>query len=182
VLSIAVLGLVLGATNARSELTRASQCTSLVHDGGFEGQRLPTVHWPWRAEGRAGIDIGRGLSYRGNNNAWARNISGWNGIRQNIMLSSGTTYSLTAFIRTSGNVHDGYFGFRYWPNMQPVAQMKYGPFPVYSKVSVQFTPTQSGWYVVFAGFWAPNQDAWIQVDNVDLEAPCNDTAGNAASA
>jgi hypothetical protein len=139
----------------------------------FELQRRDTVSAPWIAEGRSGIDIRRNLSYGGSNNAWARNNTGWNAIRQPVRLSAGVTYTLKAFVRTSGNVGDGYFGFRD-ASQHPVSEIKFGPVTGYRELRVQFRPTRTGSYNVFTGFWAPNQDAWIQVDNVRVEFPCSD--------
>jgi hypothetical protein len=153
-----------------------AQCTSLLRDGDFEDQRSDgRLRGPWIAEGRAGIDFHRALSHRGDNNAWARNRSGWNAIRQAVHLSAGVPYMVSVFIRTSGNVKDGYFGFRD-SAQHPVSETKFGPLPAYGELRVKFRPTRDGTYNVFAGFWAPNQDAWIQIDDVRLDAPCNDTA------
>lgn len=149
-------------------------CASKPEDGSFERQKSPTVGKPWIAEGVAGIDIGRKLSYREANNAWARNTTGWNAIRQQIVLTAGDNYTISAFIRTSPNVRDGYFGFRD-ANQRPVSEIKFGPLPVYTELKVNFKADRSGKYNIFAGFWAPNADAWIQVDDVRVAFPCRDT-------
>lgn len=154
-----------------------AQCASPVIDGDFEFQGSATVSSPWIAEGRSGIDIRRGLSYHGRNNAWARNITGWNAIRQPVRLSTGLTYTLKAFVRTSGNVADGYFGFRD-EGQRPVSEIRFGPRAAYRELVVRFRPTSTGAYNVFAGFWALNQDAWIQVDYVRIEFPCDDVILN----
>src|SRR5262245_16341690 len=73
-----------------------AQCASVLRDGDFEQQRLNTVSAPWIAEGRAGVDIGRRLSFHGSNNAWARNNTGWNAIRQPVRLFAGVLYTLKA--------------------------------------------------------------------------------------
>jgi hypothetical protein len=153
--------------------TAMAQCTSMLKDGDFEEQRRDGVSTPWNPEGRAGIDRSRGLSFRGHNNAWARNNTGWNAIRQRVFLAAGVPYTLKAFVRTSGNVGDGYFGFRD-ASQHPVSEIKFGPLAGYKELSVQFRPARADSYYVFTGFWAPNQDAWIQVDFVRVESPCND--------
>jgi hypothetical protein len=180
VLLVALVGLACLADGAGAQRMSATQCGTLLRDGGFEGQQTNSVRWPWYPEGRVGIDRGLGYSYSGTNNAWARNLTGWNAIRQPVKLVAGSTYYLDAHIRTSGNVRSGYFGFRD-QYQHPVSEFKFGPLPGYAKLTVQYTPSQSGTYFVFAGFWALGQDAWIQVDAVDLFGPCNDTAGNPAS-
>lgn len=151
----------------------AAQCVGVLRDGDFEGQRAATASAPWAGEGRTGIDIGRGLSQHGRNNAWARHNTGWNALRQTVRLIGGVTYTLRAFVRTSGNVRDGYFGFRD-AAQRPVSEIKYGPLPAYTELRVTYRPRTTGTYNVFSGFWAPNQDAWMQLDNVRVTSPCND--------
>ena len=152
-------------------------CVALPSDGGFEQQRTSYVSAPWAAEGRAGIDIRKGYSQRGFNNAWARNTAGWNAIRQTVRLSAGKLYTLKAHVRTSANVRDGYFGFRNW-YQRPVAEIKFGPLSSYRELQVRFRPASTTSYRIFAGFWAPNQDSWIQIDNVRLEYSCDDVGRN----
>jgi hypothetical protein len=153
--------------------TTMGQCVSVLRDGDFEAQRRGTVSAPWVGEGAAGIDIARSLSHHGSNNAWARNTTGWNAIRQPVRLSEGVTYTLKAFVRTSPNVRDAYFGFRD-AAQRPVSEIKFGPLPAYRELRVRFRPNRTGSYNVFTGLWALNQDSWIQVDYVRLEFPCDD--------
>ena len=151
-----------------------AQCVGPLRDGSFEEATKGTVNKSkWVKEGIAGIDINAGLSFRGRNNAWVRNTTGWNAIRQAVQLSEGVSYTLRAFIRTSGNVRDGYFGFRD-AGQHPVSEIKFGQSPVYRQLTVRFKPARTGRYYIFAGLWAPNQDAWIQVDEVTVSFPCND--------
>jgi hypothetical protein len=148
-------------------------CASVLRDGDFEGQRSNFVSSPWIPEGRTGIDIRRGLSFHGFNNAWARNNTGWNAIRQPVRLFAGQRYTLRAFIRSSGNVRDGYFGFRD-SSQRPVSEIRFGPLSTYQELRVLYKPRVTGLYNIFSGFWAPNQDSWIQVDNVRIDFPCDD--------
>ncbi len=152
-------------------------CASVLRDGDFEIQPRATVSAPWVAEGQAGIDLRRGLSARGRNNAWARNTTGWNGIRQPVRLHAGVPYTLKALVRASGNVRDGYFGFRD-ARQRPLSEIRFGGLGTYQELRVSFRPGRTGDYNVFAGFWAPNQDAWIQVDTVRVEFPCEDVILN----
>lgn len=171
------LGTIGGALMLLPSHTAMAQCVIVLQDGDFESQRRDTISPPWIAEGRSGIDIRKGLSYRGGNNAWIRHNTGWNAIRQAVRLSAGGVYTLTAFVRTSGNVRDGYFGFRNL-RQRPVSEIKFGPLPTYQQLRVQFRPGRTGTHNIFTGFWAPNQDAWVQVDNVRVEFPCNDVIPN----
>lgn len=150
-----------------------AQCTSPLRDGNFERQNRNTVSRPWVAEGRAGIDVDNRLSAEGRNNAFARSTSGWNAIRQQVQLSQGVTYILTGVIRSSRNMRDGYFGIRD-AIQKPVSEVKFGPLTNYRRLEVRYTPSYSGWHNVFAGFWAVGKDAWIQIDDIQLIAPCND--------
>ena len=152
-----------------------ASCASPLDDGGFEQQTSGAVLRPWFREGQAGIDINKGLSLSGRNNAWIRNSKGWNGIRQSVKLTAGSTYTLTARVRTSGNLTDGYFGFRN-AQQKPVAEIKFGAMASYKELKVVFRPQQSGTYYVFTGLWALNQDTWAQVDEFRMTGgSCADT-------
>jgi hypothetical protein len=149
-------------------------CAARPDDRDFENQTTDVIRMPWIVEGRGGIDRDKRLSQSGRNNAWIRNNTGWNGIRQAVRLNAGDTYTLTGFVRTSGNVRDGYFGFRD-SQQKPVSEIKYGPLASYTQLKVQYRPTVSGTYYIFTGIWALNQDSWAQIDNFVLRFPCRDT-------
>lgn len=152
-----------------------ASCASPLDDGGFEQQTVASIMKPWIREGRAGIDINKGLSSSGKNNAWIRHNQGWNGIRQSVKLRAGSTYVLTARVRTSGNLTDGYFGFRN-SQQKPVAQAQFGAMPKYQELKVSFRPQETGTYYVFTGLWALNQDTWAQVDEFRITGgSCADT-------
>ena len=171
-----VLAVVAALLSAAPADSARSICVALPSDGSFERQRSNYVSAPWIAEGRAGIDLSRGYSQNGFNNAWARNTRGWNAIRQHVRLQPGTLYTLKGFVRTSANVRDGYFGFRNL-RQQPLREIKFGPLTSYRELQVHFRPAATS-YAIFAGFWAPNADSWIQIDNVRLEYSCNDVGLN----
>ncbi|MCU0239431.1 MAG: hypothetical protein MUC29_08315 [Pyrinomonadaceae bacterium] len=154
-----------------------SQCVAPMKDGDFEQQRSNTPSSPWVAEGQAGIDRNKGNSQKGRNNAWARNTTGWNAIRQTVRLYAGTTYTLKGYIRSSSNVTDGYFGFR-GADQKPVSEIKFGSSTAYKELKVTFKPSRTGNYNIFAGFWSPNADSWIQIDNVSIAFPCDDVVLN----
>jgi hypothetical protein len=152
-----------------------ASCASPLDDGGFEQQTTGSVLKPWFREGQAGIDLNKGLSLTGRNNAWIRNSKGWNGIRQPVKLTAGSTYTVTARVRTSGNLSDGYFGFRN-AQQKPVAEIKFGAMASYKELKAVFRPQQSGTYYVFTGLWALNQDTWAQVDEFRMTGgSCADT-------
>lgn len=152
-----------------------ASCASPLDDGGFEQQTVASIVKPWIREWRAGIDINKGLSFNGKNNAWIRNNQGWNGIRQSVQLRAGSTYTLTARVRTSANLTDGYFGFRN-SQQKPVAQTQFVAASNYRELKVVFRPQETGTYYVFTGLWALNQDTWAQVDELSIKGgSCADT-------
>jgi len=178
----------IGALSLIACHTAMAQCTNILSDGNFEeqsrdlgsGRVRDRLFPPWFAEGRAAIDPKRGLSYRNDNNAWAGKKTGWNAIYHSpTPLSAGVLYTLYAFVHTSGDVREGYFGFRN-KAQRPVAEDKFGPLPAYKELTIQFRPRQTGLYHVFIGFWAPNPEAWIRVDHVRLYSSCQDVNTNPA--
>ena len=173
-------GMLLAATLAAApqvEDLAAAQCATLPRDSGFEAQTRARVSSPWIQEGQAQVELGTGNARAGNNNALLRNTRDWNAIRSRVQLTAGARYTLRGFVRTSDNVRDGYFGFRD-AAQRPVAETKFGPLPRYRELRVVFRPGATGTYNLFAGFWAPGQDAWIRVDDVRMEGPCGDVVLN----
>jgi hypothetical protein len=163
ILSVAVGSMLL--TNISINQAKAS-CTSPYSNLDFE--RQPSSYW--QTEGRAGFDINKGYSFKGQNNAWMRNVSGWNGIRQQVRLKPNSNYILEAYVRTSGNVTDGYFGVR--DTQQKVwSELKFGTLPQYTKLTLQFRTGNASTYNIFTGLWALGQDSWVQVDNYSLKGP-----------
>lgn len=155
----------------------AAQCATLPRDSGFEAQTRARVSSPWIQEGQAQVEMGTGNARAGSNNALLRNTRDWNAIRSRVQLRAGARYTLRAWVRTSGNVRDGYFGFRD-ASQRPVQEIKYGPLPRYSELRVVYRPPATGTYNLFAGFWAPGQDAWVRVDDMRMEGPCGDVVLN----
>jgi hypothetical protein len=172
--SHALVCLVLFGATCSYQPSVKAQCVARPDDPSFEQQRSRSVSKPWVLEGAGGIDIGMGFSEAGPNNAFVRNTQGWNAIRQRVVLQAGSRYTINAYVRTSSNVRDGYFGFRD-SNQKPVAEIKYGPLLRYSPLKVSFVPTVTGNYFIFAGIWAVSGDSWAQFDNFRLDFPCNDT-------
>ena len=170
VVRLLVWGAITGLVLIPCHAARA-QCANMLNDGGFEEYR--GRGGPWFAEGKAGVDRQKGRSHNGENNAWAQNSTGWNAIKQRVVLSKGSLYTLTAFVKTSSNVTDGYFGFRD-TGQHPISERKFASQPGYKEMRVQFRPVRTGTYHVFAGFWAPNRSAWILIDDMRLDGPCGD--------
>ncbi|BAY98914.1 hypothetical protein NIES37_28920 [Tolypothrix tenuis PCC 7101] len=144
-----------------------ASCAAPLNGGDFEAQTNQRISSPWVGEGRVGVDIGLGYSNRGKNNVWMRNVSGWNGIRQRVRLQPNTQYKLTAYIRTSGNVTDGYFGVRD-AQQKVFSEIKFGSLPRYTPMTLSFRTGNETVYNIFTGFWALGQDSWVQVDDYSL--------------
>ena len=113
-------------------------------------------------------------------------VTGWYARRQSVSdppLTAGRRYVLTAFVRTSRNMRDGYLGFRGKGLPKPLMETKFGPNfspengsqTQFWTVRVMFTPPQTGTYDVFIGLWPPanpsrfDKEAWIEVRDVRLE-------------
>ncbi|HEY8546418.1 MAG TPA: alpha/beta hydrolase-fold protein, partial [Acidimicrobiales bacterium] len=131
-----------------------------VANGGFESGLAP-----WACAGQCGRD-GGGLARTGAGNGWARNTSGWNDLHQTVAVTPGQSYRVTAWIRTSGNNRDGYFGLR-TTGGQVVGETRFGSLGGYTQVTATANAGPHGQLVVFAGLWASG-DTWLQVDDVAI--------------
>jgi S-formylglutathione hydrolase FrmB len=131
-----------------------------VVNGGFETPGLA----PWACTGGCGTDYGAGLARTGSGNGWARSTSGWNDLHQTIAVSANRTYTLTAWVRTSANNADGYFGLR-TTGGQVLGEQRFGRYDGYTKLTVTVNTGANTSVVIYAGLWA-NGDTWFQVDDV----------------
>ncbi|GAA1688174.1 hypothetical protein GCM10009765_42060 [Fodinicola feengrottensis] len=141
-----------------------------VTDPGFEKQPTSTVSAPWTVEGpdQHGIDRG-GQQHSGTNNAWIRTSSkNWNAVTQVVPVKPNTSYRLTGWIRDTANVSGGYFGVRAGTTSSVLAETHYGSQPSYGQLTVPFTSGSNTTMTIYAGYWSPGADSWIQVDDVAL--------------
>jgi S-formylglutathione hydrolase FrmB len=129
-------------------------------NAGFETQGLA----PWACTGSCGTDYGTGLARTGAGNGWARNTSGWNDLHQTITVTPNRTYTLTAWVRTSANNADGYFGLRTTTG-QVLGEQRFQRLDGYTKLTVTVNSGANSSAVVYAGLWA-NGDTWFQIDDV----------------
>ncbi|MBV9665586.1 MAG: carbohydrate binding domain-containing protein [Actinobacteria bacterium] len=135
---------------------------NVVTNPGFESAGLA----PWVCQGNCGADHGAGNQHAGTGNGWTRNTSGWNDVDQTITVTPNHTYTVTAWIRTSANNTDGYFGLR-TTGGQVLGEQKFGSLPGYTQLSVSVNPGANSSVQVYAGLWA-NGDTWLQVDDVSV--------------
>jgi hypothetical protein len=133
-------------------------------DGGFESPGLG----PWVCQGNCGADHGAGLARTGTGNGWVRNTSGWNDLHQTFSVTANRTYTVSAWIRTSANNTDGYFGIR-TPGGQVVGEKKFTRLDGYTNVTATVNSGSNTSLVIYAGLWA-NGDTWAQVDDVAVAA------------
>ncbi len=66
----------------------------------------------WRCSGSCGADLGKGFARTGSGNGRVRNSSGWNDLHQVLTVEANRNYLVSAWIRTSPNNSNGYFGLR----------------------------------------------------------------------
>lgn len=136
--------------------------TDVVANGGFEGTLSP-----WACGGNCGRD-GANLARSGSGNGWVRNNTGWNNLFQTVTVNANRNYRVSAWIRTSANNADGYFGLR-TTNGQIVGERRFGRHDGYQLVQFDVNSGNNTQLVVFAGLWA-NGDTWAQVDDVSVVA------------
>jgi hypothetical protein len=143
-----------------------------IWDRGFEGTSgLGTnpEHY-WYLTGSGGIDTG-GFSHTGSRNAWVRsdNIYSWNAVKQLIQVKQFTNYTIKAYVRTSSNNTNGYFGVRAGYN-GPIlgTETRFGAYAGYTQISSTFN---TGFYRtvdLYVGMWPNGGDTWVQIDDVSI--------------
>ncbi|MFC5448708.1 hypothetical protein [Paenibacillus aestuarii] len=156
-----------------SELSVYYASTNLVQDPGFENQptttTVGTISAPWGFEGTDshGIDVSNGHQHGGAKSAYIRTSgTGWNMITQTINVTPNTNYVLSGWVLGSSNITGGYFGVRNSSNAV-IKEVQYGSMP-YTKLTVSFNSGSSSTVKIYAGFWGPGSDSWINVDDITL--------------
>ncbi len=157
-----MLGALSPATNQPPPPAPPAPGTNIIVNGGFEGSIAP-----WVCSGQCGRDSG-GLARSGSGNGWIRNTSGWNNLFQTLPAQANRNYRVTAWIRTSANNADGYFGLRS-SSGQVLGERRYGRLDNYTQITFDVNSGANTEIVVFAGLWA-NGDTWAQVDDVSVVA------------
>ncbi|MGG4341279.1 DUF4185 domain-containing protein [Paenibacillus lautus] len=141
--------------------------SNLVGHAGFESQSSSSLTSPWYSNGTAGVDRNLGFAHTGANNGYARASSGWNAIKQEIFVEPDTDYTLSAWIRTSDNHNDGYFGVRQLGGGPVLNETAFQQIPGYTLKTVRFNSGQHHSLEIYAGMWATS-DMWIQVDDFSV--------------
>lgn len=153
---------ILAALQKPSGQPPANQFTN----GGFESAGLA----PWACTGQCGADQGAGLARTGTGNGWVRNTSGWNDVHQSFGVTPNTSYTISAWIRTSANNTDGYFGLR-TTGGQVVGERKFTRLDGYTKVTTTVNSGSNSTLVIYAGLWPNGGDTWAQIDDVTVASP-----------
>ncbi|OMF22914.1 carbohydrate-binding protein [Paenibacillus sp. FSL H8-0548] len=141
---------------------------NLVAHAGFEAQPSSTITSPWYLNGNGGIDRAAGFARSGLNNAFARYGTGWNAVKQEVFVEQNTNYTLSAWIRTSTNQNNGYFGARLLGGGTILNETPFGYLSDYTKKTVQFNSGNAHSVEIYAGMWANGGDTWIQADDFSL--------------
>jgi hypothetical protein len=135
----------------------------------------------WRFAGGAGLDYGKGLEHTGKGNGWVRNTSGWNAINNWLNLQPNTRCTVSAWLRTSDTLTDGYMSVRdrsLYSDGRPgriLNEIKLvgagTPNPEhknYNLYTFHFNSGGGGKLLFYVGLWGKGKDAWIQVDDVTV--------------
>lgn len=145
-------------------------------DGGFEYQTSNTPALPWHEEslkttwtGWDGIDVNQGWAHSGANNAYIRTNTGdWNAFKQVVPVRPNTTYTLSGWIRTSATFGNGFLGARSDISSQVLTQTWFGSTGAWTQVSMTVNSGANDFLTVYAGYWGPGSDSWVQIDDVSV--------------
>ncbi len=157
----------------RVRITATGQITkpNLMGDPSFERGALNGTGTGgfWACRGNCGLDTGTFWGHSGMDNAYVRYNSGWHDIHQTVPVTANTSYTLTAWLRTSANNDNGFFGVRA-TNDAVIAETNFRSVGPWSRYSVTFNSGSRTSVVVFAGVWTDHGDMWVQLDDVALTA------------
>jgi hypothetical protein len=160
-----------GSLFTKEEMARLER--PQVQDGGFEEDWHDAIYLPWMlaGSGSGGVDMRNGKAYNGKNNAWLCAQNGkmvW--LTQNrIMVEPNAKYVLTAAIRTSGNVEDGFLRImKSGKDGKAIAQTIYGTQKKYTLVTLSLETGNTAHVDVQIGYTGPGASSWMQIDEVSL--------------
>jgi hypothetical protein len=135
----------------------------------------------WFVVGGAGFDHGKNLAHKGQGNAWVRQVSGWNAMNRYFPVHPNLTYTVSAWLRLSPSLTDGYFTVRAAPDRKGDGRILHeiklvGPGPKndknanYNNYSFTFQSGTMSEVQIYVGLWGMGKDAWIQIDDLALSA------------
>jgi len=160
----------MGAYEYQSAPSSGGGSSNLIGNPGFES--LSSLDSPWYTEsggsGYFGVDAGTGASRSGANNAWIFTSSNtWQAIKQNVSVSANTDYTLSVWIRNSGNFSGGYFGAKATDG-SVLGEATFGAASDYTQYSVSFNSGSNTTVVLHTGYYGPGADSWAQLDDWSL--------------
>ena len=155
-----------------SEMARLGK--SALQNGDFEEDWHDAIHLPWMLEGRGtgGIDLRKGKAYEGRNNSWlSATQQGTVVLTQNrIMLKENTDYTLTAAVRSSSNIEEGFLRIlKSGGNAEVLAIVQFGAQSSYNAVTLSLNTDALTHVDLQIGYKGPGASSWLQIDAVKLE-------------
>jgi hypothetical protein len=90
-------------------------------------------------------------------------------LHQDVNASPHTTYQLSAWLKTSGDVTTGKLGVRDQSG-KILAELPFSKLGVYTRQQLAVTSGDKSLLQVFAGYDAPGHDSWLQLDDFSLTA------------
>jgi hypothetical protein len=151
-----------------------------VPNGHFEFQSDGTPVPQWTGEGpdRKGVDRAsqetkqNQWAHCGTSNAFieASSTGQWNALTQGVSVTPKQTVEVSAYVWTSAQVKEGYFGVRTAGSPMPYKEVKFAALSGgYQRLSVQFWSGPASGYTIFVGFWSPGGFSWLVVDDIDVK-------------
>lgn len=144
--------------------------TNLLLDPGFELQSSRTLSTPWTQSGAAptGIDIGLGYAHNGNNEGYIwSNTSASNALTQAVAVQPNTTYSLTAWVRSS--LLSGTGSLFATGSTGILNSTTFAALPSYAQLTLTFNSGVNTSVQVGAGLTGANGVQWVQLDDLTLQ-------------
>lgn len=160
----------MGAYEYQSAPSSGGSSSNLIGNPGYESSS--SLNSPWYTEsggsGVFGVDAGAGKSRSGANNAWIfTSSSNWQAIKQNVSVSANTNYTLSVWIKNSGNFTGGYFGAK-TTGGSVLGEATFGAASSYTQYSVSFNSGSNTTVVLHTGYYGPGADSWAQLDDWSL--------------
>lgn len=156
----------------RATLVADADGDNLLSEPGFETQSATPVTAPWFPVGNAGVDRNVGQARTGQDNGFVRYNSGWNALKQSVVVQPHTDYTLRGWVRTSSNNTTGFFGARGPGNGPVLGERAFASLPAYTEQVVTFNSGSHAIVEVYGGLWADG-DTWLQLDDVSLKRGAN---------
>lgn len=133
----------------------------------------------WSFDGNAGLDYDRRFEHSGRGNGWVRATSGWNAILNHVNVKPNSNCQVTAWLRTSDTLTDGYISVRPLNSdgtlgnvINEVKLVGVGPpnpqNKDYNHYLFDFNSGSSNKVLFYVGLWGNGRDSLIQVDDVAI--------------